>query len=73
MLHFSMENFQETNQNRSKFLVQIRRKLFLISNIKLVSHYFVSYLCYKRNGSWFDMLHRVMDACEKLEEHTKMC
>ena len=29
-------------------------------------------LCYKRNGSWFGVLHQAMDALGKLGEHSKI-
>ena len=36
----------------------------------MVFHYFVSHLCYKRNGSWFGVAHEAMDALGKLREST---
>ena len=49
----------------AEFSTFARRKLLLMSERRLVS----LYLSYKRNASWFGVLHQVMDALEKLREH----
>ena len=40
--------------------------------IQLLSRLLVLILCYKRNGSRFPVLHRVVDAFGKMREHSKM-
>ena len=53
--------FHATNQIRFKFSVTVKKNLFLISGNKVCfSLGFILY--YKRNGSWFGVVHQVMDA-----------
>ena len=53
---------QPSMQKRSYTCV--KRKLFVIGEIRLVFPYFVLfYICYKIYGSWFGVLHQILDAC----------
>ena len=45
-----------TNRDRSQFSACVNRKVFLISEIWFVFCYFVSYLCFERSGSLFELV-----------------
>ena len=72
---FERWNFEQPIKNVLYF-PHVRRKYLFISEIKLVSHYFLSYSRAGAeirpwvrgwNSSWFAMLHKVMEAFGKLE------